>query len=123
MKMLNMAPSAFALSALLALSSTVTALAAPVQQTQIPVPSNVEMVQYKAHAAYWHGYRGSATERPGTRRHSDGFWYPLAAFGVEAGTTGSIVPKPENRPEPKTMCNPEFSGSIGPGSMPCDNGY
>jgi hypothetical protein len=22
-----------------------------------------------------------------------------------------------------TMCNPTFSGSIGPGSMPCDNGY
>src|SRR5262249_29954397 len=123
MKMLNMAPSALALSALLALSSTVPALAAPVQQTQIPVPSNLEMVQYKAHAGYWRGSHGSRTDRPGTRRHSDGFWYPLAAFGVEAGITGSIVREPENRPEPKTMCNPTFSGSIGPGSMPCDNGY
>ncbi|MFC5759878.1 cell surface protein [Rhizobium sp. GCM10022189] len=123
MKMLNLAPSAFALSALLALSSTVPALAAPVQQVRIPVPPNVEMVQYKAHAGYWHGYHGFRTERPGTRRHSDGYWYPLAAFGVEAGTTGSIVRQPVNRPEPQSMCNPTFSGSIGPGSMPCDNGY
>ncbi|MGR9169773.1 cell surface protein [Rhizobium sp. KDH_Rht_773_N] len=123
MKMLNLAPSAFALSALLALSSTVPALAAPVQQVRIPVPPNVEMVQYKAHAGYWHGYHGFRTERPGTRRHSDGYWYPLAAFGVEAGTTGSIVRQPVNRPEPQPMCNPTFSGSIGPGSMPCDNGY
>lgn len=123
MKVLKLAPSAVALSALLALSSIVPAQAAPVQQTNIPVPSNVEMVQYKGHAGYWHGYRGSRTERPGTRRHSDGYWYPLAAFGVEAGTTGSIVAKPMNRPEPKTMCNPTFTGSIGPGSMPCDNGY
>ena len=123
MKMLNLAPSAFALSALLALSFTAPALAAPVQQARIPVPSNAEMVQYKAHAGYWHGYHGFRTERPGTRRHSDGYWYPLAAFGVEAGTTGSIVRQPVNRPEPKTMCNPSFSGTIGPGSMPCDNGY
>ena len=123
MEMLNMAPSAFALSALLALSSTTPALAAPVQQARIPVPTNVEMAQYKAHTAYWHGYRGSATERPGTRRHSDGFWYPLAAFGVEAGTTGSIVRNPENRSTHETMCNPTFGGSVGPGSMPCDNGY
>lgn len=123
MKMLNLAPSAVALSALLALSSTVPALAAPVRQTQIPVPSNVEMVQNKGHAGYWHGYRGFRTERPGTRRHSDGYWYPLAAFGVESGTTGSIGREPVKRPEPKTMCNPTFGGSIGPGSMPCDNGY
>jgi len=123
MKVLKLAPSVAALSALLALSSIVPAQAAPVQQADIPIPSNVEMVQYKGHAGYWHGYRGSRTERPGTRRHSDGYWYPLAAFGVEAGTTGSIVRKPVNRPERKTMCNSTFGGSIGPGSMPCDNGY
>ncbi len=123
MKMLLLAPSAIAFSALLALSTTVPALAAPVLQNQTPVPSNVEMVQYKAHAGYWHGYHGTRTERPGTRRHSDGFWYPLAAFGVAADTTGSIVREPLNKPESPTMCNPTFSGSIGPGSMPCDNGY
>jgi hypothetical protein len=123
MKMLHLASTAIALSALLALSSTVPALAAPVQENRISVPPNVEMVQYKAHAGYWHGYRGSRIERPGTRRHSDGFWYPLAAFGVAADTTGSIVREPLNRPEPQTMCNQTFSGTIGPGSMPCDNGY
>ncbi|MBB3562210.1 cell surface protein [Sinorhizobium sp. B11] len=123
MKMFTLVPSAIALSALLALSSIVPALAAPVQQARNPVASNQEMVQYKVHAGYWHGYHGFRTERPGTRRHSDGYWYPLAAFGVEARTTGAIVRQPLNRTEPKTMCNPAFSGTIGPGSMPCDNGY
>ena len=38
-------------------------------------------------------------------------------------TTGSIVRPPVNRPAAPEMCNPTLSGSIGPGSMPCDNGY
>lgn len=31
------------------------------------------------------GYRGYHKRRRGYRRHSDGFWYPLAAFGALAG--------------------------------------
>lgn len=31
---------------------------------------------------HWHGYRGSRYSRPGYRRHSDGWWYPAAAFAV-----------------------------------------
>lgn len=123
MKMLRLAPSTAALSALLAIASIVPALAAPVQTVQPPDVSTVKVVQFKPHAGSWHGYQGFRTERPGTRRHSDGYWYPFAAFGVEAGTTGSIVRQPENRPVAPEMCNPTFSGSIGPGSMPCDNGY
>ncbi|MBB4506157.1 cell surface protein [Rhizobium johnstonii] len=122
MKMLSLTPSA-ALGALLALTSIIPVQAAPVQTARPPAVSDVKVVQYKPHAGSWHGYRGFRTERPGTRRHSDGYWYPLAAFGVEAGTTGSIVRPPVNRPAAPEMCNPTFSGSIGPGSMPCDNGY
>ncbi|MBB3132623.1 hypothetical protein FHS26_000318 [Rhizobium pisi] len=123
MKMPRLASSTVALGALLPLTAMVPARAAPVQSIHVPAVSNVKMVQNEAHAGTWHGYQGFRTERPGTRRHSDGYWYPLAAFGVEAGTTGSIVRQPVNRPAPATMCNPTFSGSIGSGSMPCDNGY
>ncbi|MGO7536028.1 cell surface protein [Rhizobium leguminosarum] len=123
MKMLRLAPSTVALSALLALTSIIPAQAAPAQAVRPPAVSGVKMVQYKPHPGSWHGYQGFRTERPGTRRHSDGYWYPLAAFGVEAGTTGSIVRPLVNRPAAPEMCNPTFSGSIGPGSMPCDNGY
>jgi hypothetical protein len=123
MKMLSLTPSTAALGALLALASIVPARAAPLETVRPPAVSDVKMVQYKPHAGSWHGYQGFRTERPGTRRRSDGYWYPLAAFGVEAGTTGSIVSPPVNRSAAPEMCNPTFSGSIGPGSMPCDNGY
>ena len=32
---------------------------------------------------YWNGHRGSNHWRKGYRRHNNGWWYPLAAFGVE----------------------------------------
>ncbi|SCB57681.1 hypothetical protein GA0061105_103137 [Rhizobium aethiopicum] len=123
MKMFNLVRTAVALSALLTLAPIAPAEAALVQTAWPPNISEAKAMQYKAHSGLWHGYRGFRTERPGTRRHSDGYWYPFAAFGVEAGTTGAIVHLPVNRPAAPTMCNPTFSGSIGPGSMPCDNGY
>ncbi|MGG7578270.1 cell surface protein [Rhizobium sp. Nf11,1] len=123
MKMFNLVRSAVALSVPLVLAPIGQAEAAPLQTVRPPNISYVKTVQYKPHPGLWHGYRGFRTERPGTRRHSDGYWYPLAAFGVEAGATGSIIRQPVNRPAAPTMCNPTFSGSIGPGSMPCDNGY
>jgi hypothetical protein len=33
---------------------------------------------------HWRGHRGSRNQRRGWRRHSDGWWYPLAAFGALA---------------------------------------
>ncbi|WP_110753416.1 BA14K family protein [Phyllobacterium leguminum] len=33
---------------------------------------------------YWGGYRGYRYYRPGYRRYNDGWWYPLAAFGLGA---------------------------------------
>ena len=32
----------------------------------------------------WRGHRGFRDRRAGYRRHSDGYWYPLAAFGAAA---------------------------------------
>lgn len=39
----------------------------------------------------WHGYHGYHGPRPGYRRHSDGWWYPLAAFGAGAIIGGAIA--------------------------------
>ena len=38
----------------------------------------------------WRGHRGYRDSRPGYRRHSDGYWYPLAAFGA-AAIIGSAI--------------------------------
>lgn len=39
----------------------------------------------------WHnGYRGYDNRRPGYRRHSDGRWYPLAAFALGAVVGGAM---------------------------------
>ncbi|WP_082519769.1 surface protein [Rhizobium sp. Root1220] len=116
MKMLRVASSTLSLGALLALS------AVPVQaMPTLPTISNVAMVQ--SGVGHWHGYRGSRTERPGTRRYADGYWYPFSAFGVAAGTTGSIVRHPAKPIQRQTYCQGTFGGTNGDGSMPCDNGY
>ena len=44
---------------------------------------------------YWKGHRGYRHQRPGYRRHSDGFWYPLAAFGIGAAIGGAIANQPQ----------------------------
>ena len=125
MKMLRFASTALTAGALAALSCIVPAQAAPVQSVPLSTPANIELVQYKPHPAYWHGYQGSRTERPGMRRHSDGYWYPLAAFGVDTGITGSIGarPAPAVPMHRQTYCQSTFGGTNGDGSMPCDNGF
>ena len=43
----------------------------------------------------WHnGHRGYRHARPGYRRYSDGWWYPLAAFGAGAIIGGAIASTP-----------------------------
>jgi hypothetical protein len=39
----------------------------------------------------WNGHRGYRDYRPGYRRHSDGWWYPLAAFGLGAAIIGGLA--------------------------------
>ncbi|MCM2474667.1 BA14K family protein [Rhizobium sp. CG5] len=51
-----------------------------------------EPAQYRRHQVrrgYYNGHRGYRDRRPGYRRNSDGYWYPLAAFGAIIG--GAIV--------------------------------
>jgi len=122
MKISSFVP-ALSAGALLTLASITPVQAAPVQQVPLPSASNVEMVQYSQRAGHLNGYRGTRTERPGTRRGPDGYWYPLAAFGVEGGTTGSIGNQPVRPIQRQTYCQNTFSGTNGDGSMPCDNGY
>lgn len=40
---------------------------------------------------YYNGHRGYREKRRGYRRHSDGWWYPLAAFGAGAILGGAIT--------------------------------
>ncbi|WP_455918956.1 BA14K family protein [Ensifer canadensis] len=43
---------------------------------------------------YYNGYNGYRYRRDGYRRHSDGWWYPLAAFGAGVVIGGAIASPP-----------------------------
>jgi hypothetical protein len=43
---------------------------------------------------YYRGYHGYNYARPGYRRYSDGYWYPLAAFGAGVIVGGAIATQP-----------------------------
>lgn len=79
----------------------------PANAFTVPVPvakpvSDVAQVQYHRppppgyrppppRRQGWHnGYRGYDHSRPGYRRHSDGMWYPLAAFAIGAMVGGAM---------------------------------
>jgi hypothetical protein len=84
-----------------AITSTLPASAIPLS---LPAPHaaqfhiEVQPVQYRER--HWHGHRrhgwygghrGYRHHRHGYRRHSDGWWYPLAAFGAGAVIGGAIA--------------------------------
>jgi len=82
-----------ALAALMAMTTGYeTAFAAPVVQPIKPaLTGDVEAVQYHHRRHGWYGgHRGYRSYRHGYRRHSDGWWYPLAAFGAGAIIGGAI---------------------------------
>lgn len=79
-----------ALSAVLALTSVLPAEAVTFARVPVPAASVVEQVQYRHADRRWHGHRGYRHSRPGYRRHSDGWWYPLAAFGLGAAIGGAM---------------------------------
>ena len=78
------------------------ASAMPLPKAGVSQTSNVEQVQYygeRRERRGWHGgYRGYRHERRGYRRHSDGWWYPLAAFGAGAIIGGAIANDGYSRP-------------------------
>jgi hypothetical protein len=74
-----------------------------------PAMSDVTNVQYYRHyggpprgyygggprrGGWYGGYRGYNGYRDGYRRHNDGYWYPLAAFGAGALIGGAIASQP-----------------------------
>lgn len=102
---------ATALSAVMAITTVV-----PVQAFPMPTvsqPAQVEKVQWSNDAGrmiepprrehyrdrYWHGHRGYRDYRPGYRRHDDGWWYPLAAFGLGAAIIGGMAAQQAPRPQ------------------------
>lgn len=99
---------ASAVSALILATSIVPAGAAPMRPVKAPIVSNAEQVQYRRddrdrrrydrdrdyRRGYYHGHRGSREYRRGYRRHSDGWWYPLAAFGAGAIIGGTVASQP-----------------------------
>ena len=83
-----------AISFALAFTSVIPAQAVTFANVPVPAASAVEKVQYnydRRMERRWHGHRGSRYHRPGYRRHSDGWWYPLAAFGLGAAIGGAIA--------------------------------
>ncbi len=95
-----------AISALMFATSVFPAGAVVMPSVKAPQLSNVEQVQGRGdrdrryyrnrddRRGYYRGHRGSREYRRGYRRHSDGWWYPLAAFGAGAIIGGAITNQP-----------------------------
>jgi len=102
---------ATALSAVMALTTVVPVQAFPM--APVSQPTQIEKVQWSNNGSgritpprrdrnrdrYYHGHRGYRDYHPGYRRHSDGWWYPLAAFGVGAAIVGGLAAQQAPRPQ------------------------
>ncbi|WP_142591418.1 BA14K family protein [Pseudorhizobium endolithicum] len=98
-----------AMSALILATSIVPAGAIVMPSVKAPQVSAVEQVQARRddrrrwdrdrddRRRWYRGHRGSREYRRGYRRHSDGWWYPLAAFGAGAIIGGAIANQPSAR--------------------------
>jgi hypothetical protein len=113
-----------AISAAIALTSfspsfAMPAPAAPAASPAASTSSDVQQVQWRhGYGGYygrggyyrrgWYGgYRGYPSYRYGYRRYSDGYWYPLAAFGAGAIIGGAIASQPRYvEPAPSNGINP-----------------
>lgn len=95
---------AAALSAVVAITSVVPAGAMPLSFGSVGGYTAAEKVQYIDRRRHWdrrgyyHGHRGYRYHRPGYRRHNDGWWYPLAAFGLGAAIIGGMAAQPPRPP-------------------------
>lgn len=59
-------------------------------------PPNAHRPPPRPRPGYHNGYHGSKYKKYGYRRHNDGWWYPMAAFGagVIIGGAGASQPAP-----------------------------
>ncbi|MFK0334428.1 BA14K family protein [Rhizobium sp. NPDC090275] len=115
-----------ALSIVTVISSVAPASAMPAQApaTVGQFTDSVEQIQYRRwdHRAGWyHGHRGYRDYRRGYRRHSDGWWYPLAAFGAGAVISGAI--NNANRPTSVSPSHYEWCASRYKTYRATDNTY
>lgn len=120
MKNITKALAALSLSAMMGITSLGSASAMPLPSVATPTQvSDVQSVQWdrrdwrerrdrrewreerrdrrewrERRAGYYGGHRGYRDYRRGYRRHSDGFWYPLAAFGAGAIIGGAVTSQP-----------------------------
>jgi len=81
--MKRMSISALALGAIMAVSSVLPAAAMPTIGKPAQAASQIEQVKVVIKYGNWRGHRGYRERRAGYRRHTDGFWYPRAAFTVK----------------------------------------
>ncbi|MCO5734029.1 BA14K family protein [Rhizobium sp. SSA_523] len=100
--------SAGALSAVMFVTSLVPAGAVMMPSVNAPQVSAATEVQFRRdnrhdrrverhrddRRGFYHGHRGSREYRKGYRRHSDGWWYPLAAFGAGVVIGGALNGQP-----------------------------
>jgi hypothetical protein len=107
MKNITKALSAATLAVAMTFTSMTAASPLPLPVAKSPQVSQVEEVQYRRdrdfrdrrdyrRQGYYNGRQGFRDRRPGYRRHSDGFWYPLAAFGAAAIIGGAIANQPRS---------------------------
>lgn len=62
--------------------------------------------RHRSRRHHWRGHRGSRHWRPGYRRHSNGWWFPLAAFGaLAAGAAANAAGLP---PEHYRWCDNRY---------------
>lgn len=62
---------------------------------------------YRRPPPMYNGYRGESRARPGYRRHSNGYWFPLAAFAAGAMIGGAIAAPSAPRAAPSSGINPK----------------
>jgi len=100
---------ATALTAVMAITSVAPVQAFPI--SAVSQPDQIERVQWSNDAGRmiepprsdryreWNGHRGYHDYHPGYRRGHDGWWYPLAAFGLGAAIIGGMAVQQAPRPQ------------------------
>jgi hypothetical protein len=72
-----------------ATSAPITSPANPGFTAPITLASHRDVRRF-GEPRYYKGYKGSREHRRGYRRHSNGLWFPLAAFGLGAIIGGTV---------------------------------
>jgi hypothetical protein len=88
---------AVALGALVASASFLPAGAIPMTGQPAKAAQQVAQAQVNIKYKSWRGYRGYRERRAGYRRHSDGYWYPSAAFTVRVSPGVHVTVGPRHQ--------------------------